>query len=94
MRVCVRGQCAWALCGHGRQKKTFKINEKIEDVGLNEKYGNKKWSLNFHDQPNLKILHWSVCRKNRGKVNIQTEVLKTKDENISAIEMFSSFYSE
>ena len=25
--------------------------QKIEDAGLNEKYGNKKWSLNFHDQP-------------------------------------------
>ena len=36
------------------KKKAFKINAKIEDVGLNErlkKYGNKKWSLNFHDQP-------------------------------------------
>ena len=35
-------------------KKAFKINAKIEDVGLNEdlkKYGNKKWSLNCHDQP-------------------------------------------
>ena len=41
---------------------TFKINAKIEDVGLTEhekKYGNKKWSLNFHDKQTkkIKILH-------------------------------------
>ena len=37
---------------------TSKINEKIEDVGLNEdkKYENNKWSLNFHDNQNLKML--------------------------------------
>ena len=32
------------------KKKAFKTNAKIEDVGLNED-GNKKWSLNFDDQP-------------------------------------------
>ena len=36
------------------KKKAFKINAKIEDVGLNKyfkKYGNKKRSLNFHEKP-------------------------------------------
>ena len=35
------------------KKKTFKVIAKIEDVRLTEelkKYGNKKWSLNFHDK--------------------------------------------
>ena len=36
----------------------------IEDVGLTEdfkKYGNKKWSLNYHDKPKIKILLTTYC---------------------------------
>ena len=32
------------------KKKAFKINANIEDGRL-KKYGNKNWSLNFHEQP-------------------------------------------
>ena len=40
-------------CSIQVKKKACKINANIEDVGLTEikKYGNKKWSLNFHDKP-------------------------------------------
>ena len=54
------------------KKKAFFKNAKIEDVGLNEdkkKYGNKKWSLNFHDK--TKSLNLTYCFSVVHKIKIK-----------------------